>query len=63
MSTLTSIFSLQQSGGAIVMDAEATAALHKKGVAATDDSFKFTWFKVNSYELCCYIHHHIYFCY
>ncbi|KAL0358791.1 UNVERIFIED_CONTAM: Alanine--tRNA ligase [Sesamum angustifolium] len=27
------------------MDADATASLHKKGVAATDDSFKFTWFK------------------
>ncbi|KAE8077372.1 hypothetical protein FH972_015943 [Carpinus fangiana] len=35
----------KQAGGAIVMDADATAALHKKGVAATDDSFKFIWFK------------------
>lgn len=38
--------SWQQAGGAIVMDAEATSALHKRGVAATDDSFKFIWFKV-----------------
>ncbi|CAH1419519.1 unnamed protein product [Lactuca virosa] len=29
----------------IVMDADATSALHKKGVATTNDSFKFTWFK------------------
>ncbi|KAM6571128.1 hypothetical protein CsatA_015208 [Cannabis sativa] len=35
----------KQSGGAIVMDADATAALHQRGIAATDDSFKFTWFK------------------
>ncbi|KAB5556646.1 hypothetical protein DKX38_007555 [Salix brachista] len=35
----------KQSGGAIVMDAEATSALHKKGVSATDDSFKFIWFE------------------
>jgi alanyl-tRNA synthetase len=28
------------------MDADATAALHKIGVAATDDSFKFIWLKV-----------------
>lgn len=61
MSTLIStIISLQQSGGAIVMDADATAALHKNGVAATDDSFKFTWFKVNAYELCCYIYSHLF---
>ncbi|PQQ02185.1 alanine--tRNA ligase [Prunus yedoensis var. nudiflora] len=33
----------KQAGGAIVMDADATAALHKRGVAATDDSFKFIW--------------------
>ena len=38
--------SWQQAGGAIIMDAEATSALHKRGVAATDDSFKFIWFKV-----------------
>ncbi|KAH6809767.1 Alanyl-tRNA synthetase [Perilla frutescens var. frutescens] len=35
----------KQSGGVIAMDADATATLHKKGVAATDDSFKFTWFQ------------------
>ncbi len=28
------------------MDADATSALHKRGVAATDDTFKFIWFKV-----------------
>lgn len=28
------------------MDADATAALHKRGVAATDDSFKFIWCQV-----------------
>lgn len=37
---------LQQAGGAIVMDADATSALHRKGVATTDDSFKFIWFQV-----------------
>lgn len=36
----------QQAGGAIVMDADATSALHKKGVSTTDDSFKFIWFQV-----------------
>ena len=30
------------------MDADATSALHKKGVSATDDSFKFIWFEVNA---------------
>lgn len=35
----------KQAGGTIGMDADATASLHKKGVAATDDSFKFTWFQ------------------
>ncbi|GMN47972.1 hypothetical protein TIFTF001_017146 [Ficus carica] len=35
----------KQSGGAINMDADATAALHKKGIIVTDDSFKFVWFK------------------
>ncbi|KAK6129396.1 hypothetical protein DH2020_036872 [Rehmannia glutinosa] len=35
----------QQAGGTIGMDADATASLHKKGIAATNDSFKFTWFK------------------
>lgn len=41
----------QQSGGAINMDADATAALHEKGIIATDDSFKFVWFKVNEHAL------------
>ncbi|KAK6118528.1 hypothetical protein DH2020_047728 [Rehmannia glutinosa] len=35
----------KQAGGTIGMDADATASLHKKGIAATNDSFKFTWFK------------------
>ncbi|KAI4356968.1 hypothetical protein L6164_000945 [Bauhinia variegata] len=35
----------KQAGGAIVMDADATSRLHKRGVDATDDSFKFVWFK------------------
>ncbi|PIN00725.1 Alanyl-tRNA synthetase [Handroanthus impetiginosus] len=35
----------KQAGGTIGMDADATASLHKKRVAATDDSFKFTWFQ------------------
>lgn len=37
----------QQAGGAIIMDADATAALHKRGIPATDDSYKFTWFQVS----------------
>ncbi|KAL6513688.1 hypothetical protein OROHE_019548 [Orobanche hederae] len=41
----------KQAGAVIVMDAEATASLHKKGVAATDDSFKFTWFKDHTSEI------------
>ena len=28
------------------MDADATAALHNKGIVPTDDKFKFTWFEV-----------------
>ncbi|KAL6533576.1 hypothetical protein OROMI_027688 [Orobanche minor] len=35
----------KQAAVTIVMDADATSALHKKGVATTNDSFKFTWFK------------------
>ncbi|XP_057456647.1 alanine--tRNA ligase-like [Lotus japonicus] len=35
----------KQAGGAIVMDADATSALHKKGILPTDDSFKYVWFK------------------
>ncbi|KAJ8537036.1 hypothetical protein K7X08_035437 [Anisodus acutangulus] len=38
-------------GGAIAMDADATAALHKKGVAATNDIFKFTWFQDHESEI------------
>lgn len=36
----------QKAAGGIVMDADATAALHNMGVAATDDTSKFTWFQV-----------------
>ncbi|PPS15317.1 hypothetical protein GOBAR_AA05261 [Gossypium barbadense] len=36
---------LRQAGGAIVMDADATSAVHRKGVSTTDDSFKFIWFQ------------------
>ncbi|KAK2664774.1 hypothetical protein Ddye_003348 [Dipteronia dyeriana] len=35
----------KQAGGAIVLDADATAALHKGRVSATDDSYKFSWFQ------------------
>ncbi|XP_022743094.1 alanine--tRNA ligase-like isoform X2 [Durio zibethinus] len=35
----------KQAGGAIVMDADATSELHRKGVSPTDDSFKFIWFQ------------------
>ncbi|KAJ8747292.1 hypothetical protein K2173_011557 [Erythroxylum novogranatense] len=35
----------KQAGGAVVMDADATSALHKKGVSTTDDSYKYTWFQ------------------
>ncbi|KAK4480575.1 hypothetical protein RD792_013653 [Penstemon davidsonii] len=35
----------KQAGGTIVMDADATSTLHKKGITTTNDSFKFTWFK------------------
>ncbi|XP_024193988.1 alanine--tRNA ligase [Rosa chinensis] len=35
----------KEEGGAIVMNAEATASLHKSGIAATDDSFKYIWFQ------------------
>lgn len=40
------LLSLQQAGGTILLDADATAALNKSGVVTTDDSFKFTWFQV-----------------
>ncbi|XP_010273668.1 PREDICTED: alanine--tRNA ligase [Nelumbo nucifera] len=35
----------KQAGGAIVMDADATSQLHKKGISPTDDSSKFIWFQ------------------
>ncbi|KAG4979392.1 hypothetical protein JHK82_032637 [Glycine max] len=35
----------KQAGGAIVMEADATSALHKRGIVPTDDSFKYAWFK------------------
>lgn len=28
------------------MDADATSTLHRTGVSATDDSFKYIWFQV-----------------
>ncbi|XP_010479473.1 PREDICTED: alanine--tRNA ligase [Camelina sativa] len=41
----------KQAGGTIVMDADATSTLHKTGVAATDDSFKYIWFQEHESEL------------
>lgn len=41
----------KNAGGVIAMDADATAALHKKGVAATNDIFKFTWFQDHESEI------------
>ncbi|KAL6513681.1 hypothetical protein OROHE_019541 [Orobanche hederae] len=42
----------QQAGAVIYMDADATASLQQRGVAAaTDDSFKFTWFKDHTSEI------------
>ncbi|KAL3652105.1 hypothetical protein CASFOL_001786 [Castilleja foliolosa] len=35
----------KQAGGAIGMDADTTSSLHKRRIAPTDDSFKFTWVK------------------
>ncbi|RZC70027.1 hypothetical protein C5167_033163 [Papaver somniferum] len=35
----------KQVGGAIVMDADATSELHKRGVSPTDDNYKFIWNK------------------
>ncbi|XAR54282.1 Alanine--tRNA ligase [Bertholletia excelsa] len=35
----------KQAGGTIAMDAEATSELHKSGVIATNDEFKYTWFQ------------------
>lgn len=42
----------QQAGGVIVMDADATSALHRRGISPTDDSFKFVWFKVTFWLPC-----------
>ncbi|KAF7801233.1 alanine--tRNA ligase isoform X2 [Senna tora] len=36
----------KQAGGVIIMDADATSTLYKRGIAPTDDSFKFIWLKV-----------------
>ncbi|XP_010461869.1 PREDICTED: alanine--tRNA ligase-like [Camelina sativa] len=33
------------------MDADATSTLHKNGVSATDDSFKYIWFQDHESEL------------
>ncbi|OIV99583.1 hypothetical protein TanjilG_17393 [Lupinus angustifolius] len=33
----------KEGGGVIVMDADATSTLHKRGIAPTDDSFKYAW--------------------
>lgn len=30
------------------MDADATSELHKRGVSATDDKYKFVWFQVSN---------------
>ncbi|XP_026402529.1 alanine--tRNA ligase-like isoform X2 [Papaver somniferum] len=35
----------KQVGGAIVMDADATSELHKRGVSPTNDNYKFIWNK------------------
>ncbi|KAJ9551589.1 hypothetical protein OSB04_015634 [Centaurea solstitialis] len=35
----------QGAAGAIVMDANATSALHERGISTTNDSFRFTWFQ------------------
>ncbi|XP_026405708.1 alanine--tRNA ligase-like [Papaver somniferum] len=35
----------KQVGGAIVMDADATSELHRRGVFPTDDNYKFIWNK------------------
>ncbi|GER50504.1 alanine--tRNA ligase [Striga asiatica] len=43
--TFKNLIALNQAGGTIGMDADATASLHKRGVAVTDDSVKYTWFQ------------------
>ncbi|OAY52220.1 alanine--tRNA ligase [Manihot esculenta] len=35
----------KQAGGDIVMDADATSALHKKDISVTEDSYKFIWYQ------------------
>lgn len=35
----------KQAGGTILLDADATSALHKRGILATNDSFKFSLFQ------------------
>ncbi|CAI0427447.1 unnamed protein product [Linum tenue] len=35
----------KQAGGAVVLEADATSALHKMGVSTTDDSYKYIWFQ------------------
>lgn len=39
----------QQIGDSIAMDADATSELHRRGVAATDDSSKFIWHQVGKF--------------
>ncbi|CAH9070866.1 unnamed protein product [Cuscuta epithymum] len=41
----------KNNGGGIVLDADATAALHKKGISPTNDLFKFTWFQDHESEI------------
>ncbi|XP_071698599.1 alanine--tRNA ligase-like [Rutidosis leptorrhynchoides] len=41
----------KQAAVAIVMDADATSALHKRGVPTTNDSFKYEWFKEHESEI------------
>ncbi|KAJ0250320.1 Cysteine/Histidine-rich C1 domain family protein, partial [Hirschfeldia incana] len=41
----------KQAGGTIVMDANATSTLHKMGVSATNDSFKYIWFQGHESEV------------
>ncbi|KAJ4896601.1 Alanine--tRNA ligase [Raphanus sativus] len=41
----------KQAGGTIVMDADATSTLHKMGVSATNDSFKYICFQGHESEV------------
>eukprot|EP00262_Sarcandra_glabra_P004427 TRINITY_DN1544_c0_g3_i1.p1 TRINITY_DN1544_c0_g3~~TRINITY_DN1544_c0_g3_i1.p1 ORF type:complete len:1000 (+),score=224.20 TRINITY_DN1544_c0_g3_i1:2-3001(+) len=43
--------SSQQIGITIEMDADATSELHRRGVAATDDSSKFIWYQNHASEI------------